>query len=97
MGTYGFSGFLSGGSGSGPPGSGGYASIYKVAGTGDGPTVGLNTYAPAELLGATEFNIITVNNNTETINEDFTFDGTTITRTNAWATGDKLIVNYKPA
>lgn len=80
------------GSGSG----GGYeAPMWKEA---DGDmTAGLNTFTHASIVGATEMNYIIVNKVIEFIDEDYTFDGTTITRTNIWFAGDKMITPFKPA
>lgn len=78
--------------------------LAKVAGVGDGPTVGLSTYQHNDLIGALDVNIINVNNTPETVLAlQFTFntvtgtvsrfqgDGTT---PNQWQASDVLIINY---
>ncbi len=76
---------------------GGYAApIWTQAG--GNLTAGLTTFTHASLVGATEMNFIIVNKVIEFITEDYTFNsGTgTITRTNQWQVGDKMITPYKP-
>lgn len=62
-------------------------------------TAGLFTFTHASLVGASEMNFIIVNKVIEFIDEDYTFvSGTgTITRTNQWFSGDKMITPHKPA
>lgn len=77
-------------------GGGGYAApIWSVDG-GD-LTAGLTTFTHASLIGATEMNFIIVNKVIEFIGDDYTFNsGTgTITRTNEWFAGDKMITPHK--
>lgn len=73
------------------------AQMWKVD---DGDmTAGLTTFTNASLIGATEMNFIIVNKVIEYIDEDYTFNDVTgtITRTNTWAAGDKMITPHKPA
>lgn len=73
------------------------APIWKEA---DGDmTAGLTTFSHSTLIGATEMNFIVVNNLPEFIDVDYTFvSGTgTITRTNQWFAGDKMVTPFKPA
>lgn len=61
-------------------------------------TAGLFTFVHANLIGATEMNYIIVNKVIEFIDDDYTFDNVTgtITRTNPWIAGDKMVTPYKP-
>lgn len=62
-------------------------------------TAGLTTFSHASLIGATEMNFIIVNKVIEFIDDDYTFNsGTgTITRTNQWFAGDKMVTPHKPS
>lgn len=62
-------------------------------------TAGLFTFQHNSLIGATEMNMIIVNKVIEFVDDDFTFNsGTgTITRTNEWQVGDKMVTPFKPA
>lgn len=62
-------------------------------------TVGLTTFQHNNLIGASEMNFIIVNKVIEFIDDDYIFNsGTgTITRTNIWFAGDKMVTPYKPA
>lgn len=76
---------------------GAIAPMWKEA---DGDmTAGLLTFTDASLIGATQMNYIIVNKVIEYIDEDYTFAilTGTITRTNPWQAGDKMITPYKPA
>lgn len=78
--------------------------LAKVAGVGDGPTAGINTYQHNDLIGALDVAIINVNNTPETVLAlQFTFNSTTGTVTrfqgdgvtaNDWQDGDVLVINY---
>jgi len=82
-----------GGSGSGDS----YAAPMWKESDGD-MTAGLTTFQDNSLIGASEINFIIVNKVIEFIDEDYTFDDVTgtITRTNIWFAGDKMITPYKP-
>ena len=60
-------------------------------------TAGLNTFQHNDLIGASEMNFIIVNKVIEFITDDYTFDDATgtITRTNIWFAGDKMVTPYK--
>jgi hypothetical protein len=76
---------------------GAIAPMWKEA---DGDmTAGQFTFSDSSLIGATQMNYIIVNKIIEFIDDDFTFDSATgtITRTNPWQAGDKMITPYKPA
>lgn len=62
-------------------------------------TAGAFTFVDASLVGATQINYIIVNKVIEYIDDDYTFDSVTgtITRTNPWQAGDKMVTPYKPA
>lgn len=79
-------------------GGGGYAAPMWKESDGD-MTAGLTTFTDASLVGATEMNFIIVNKVIEFIDEDYTFNSATgtITRTNQWQVGDKMITPHKPA
>lgn len=100
-GAFGLSGILSSSGGSGPPGSGTYASYTGIAGDPGGPTVGLSTFTLAGLVGASGLVIIIINNNTLTVNVDFTINygaGTiSVTSGAVWIAGDALAFTYKSA
>lgn len=78
--------------------------IAVIAGIGDGPTPGLNSYTLPVLRNALDLNIIFVNNTAEnTKNQQVTFDpvsGTIFrwqgdnTTPNYWVAGDTLIANF---
>jgi len=61
-------------------------------------TAGLNTFQHNDLIGATDINFIIVNKIIEFIGDDYIFDDVTgtITRTNIWFAGDKMVTPYKP-
>ena len=61
-------------------------------------TAGLNTFQHNDLIGASEINFIIVNKVIEFIGDDYIFDDVTgtITRTNIWFAGDKMVTPYKP-
>ncbi len=75
----------------------GYAAPMWKESDGD-MTAGLNTFSDASLIGATDINFIIVNKIIEFIDEDYTFNDVTgtITRTNIWFAGDKMVTPYKP-
>ena len=75
----------------------GYAAPMWKESDGD-MTAGLNTFSDASLIGASDINFIIVNKIIEFIDEDYTFNDVTgtITRTNIWFAGDKMVTPYKP-
>jgi hypothetical protein len=75
----------------------GYAAPMWKESDGD-MTAGLNTFSDVSLIGASDINFIIVNKIIEFIDEDYTFNDATgtITRTNIWFAGDKMVTPYKP-
>jgi hypothetical protein len=79
--------------------AGGYAApMWIVDGNPGSPEDGEVAFSHASLEGATEINFIIVNKIIEYIDDDYTFDIVTgtITRTNPFFTGDKMVTPHKP-
>jgi hypothetical protein len=76
--------------------AGGYSAPMWTEAGGD-MTEGSTTFTDASLIGATEMNFIIVNKVIEFIDEDYTFNNLTgtITRTNEWQEGDKMVTPHK--
>jgi len=82
-----------------PPGSTNFSSFSITAGDVGGPVAGQKTWTYLPLVDASALSFIIVNNNTETLNKDFTFNSATgtITRPYDWQTGDVVSGVYKSA
>lgn len=98
-GTLGLSGYIAQPSGGVSPGTNDYFPFgpYIAGAGGVSPVVGSFTWTVPGLAGGSGMNTINVNNNYETVGQQYTVDYGTgvITRTNPWIANDFVTGSYK--